>query len=95
MSARTIIDKIWDAHQVRAETDATPGILYVDLHLIHEVTTPQAFAELRARGLGVRRPDRVAMQDATAMRSFCGLASAAGAVRQRPVALWALPWLKR
>ncbi|MCR6701601.1 MAG: 3-isopropylmalate dehydratase large subunit [Dokdonella sp.] len=59
MSARTIIDKIWDAHQVRAETDATPGILYVDLHLIHEVTTPQAFAELRARGLGVRRPDRV------------------------------------
>jgi len=59
MSARTIIDKIWDAHQVRAETDATPGILYVDLHLIHEVTTPQAFAELRARGLRVRRPDRV------------------------------------
>ncbi|HUD41182.1 MAG TPA: 3-isopropylmalate dehydratase large subunit [Dokdonella sp.] len=59
MSARTIIDKIWDAHQVRAETDATPGILYVDLHLIHEVTTPQAFAELRARGLGVRRPERV------------------------------------
>lgn len=59
MNARTIIDKIWDAHQVRAETDATPGILYVDLHLIHEVTTPQAFAELRARGLRVRRPDRV------------------------------------
>lgn len=56
---RTIIDKIWDAHQVRAESADTPGILYVDLHLIHEVTTPQAFTELRARGLKVRRPDRV------------------------------------
>ncbi|MEO8011410.1 MAG: 3-isopropylmalate dehydratase large subunit [Dokdonella sp.] len=59
MSARTIIDKIWDAHQVRAETADTPGILYVDLHLIHEVTTPQAFSELRERGLEVRCPERV------------------------------------
>jgi 3-isopropylmalate/(R)-2-methylmalate dehydratase large subunit len=55
---RTIIDKIWDAHCVRAETDDAPAILYVDLHLVHEVTSPQAFAELAARGLGVRRPDR-------------------------------------
>ena len=59
MTPRTIIDKIWDAHQVRAETSETPGILYADLHLIHEVTTPQAFSELRARGLGVRCPARV------------------------------------
>ncbi len=59
MSPRTIIDKIWDAHQVRAETTDTPGILYVDLHLIHEVTTPQAFSELRARGFKVRCPERV------------------------------------
>ncbi|WP_440221603.1 3-isopropylmalate dehydratase large subunit [Dokdonella sp. MW10] len=59
MSARTIIDKIWDAHLVHAETADTPGILYIDLHLIHEVTTPQAFTELRERGLPVRRPDRV------------------------------------
>ena len=59
MRPRTIIDKIWDAHQVRAETTDTPGILYVDLHLIHEVTTPQAFSELRARGLKVRCPERV------------------------------------
>ncbi|MEZ5463037.1 3-isopropylmalate dehydratase large subunit [Dokdonella sp.] len=59
MTPRTIIDKIWDAHQVRAETRDTPGILYVDLHLIHEVTTPQAFSELRARGLAVRCPGRV------------------------------------
>ena len=56
---RTLLDKLWDAHQVVAETAATPGILYVDLHLIHEVTSPQAFEELRARGLPVRHPGRV------------------------------------
>ncbi len=54
----TLLDKIWGAHEVRAETDATPAILYVDLHLVHEVTSPQAFSELRARGLKLRRPDR-------------------------------------
>ncbi|MGB0132814.1 3-isopropylmalate dehydratase large subunit [Dokdonella sp.] len=59
MTPRTIIDKIWEAHQVRAETGDTPGILYVDLHLIHEVTTPQAFSELRRRGIGVRCTERV------------------------------------
>ncbi len=57
--AKTLLDKIWDAHLVRAETEATPAILYVDLHLVHEVTSPQAFTELRQRGLKVRRPDRV------------------------------------
>ena len=55
---RTLVDKIWDAHLVSAETEETPGILYVDLHLVHEVTSPQAFAGLRARGLRVRRPER-------------------------------------
>src|SRR5205807_8766374 len=50
--------KIWDAHLVRAETDETPAVLYVDLHLVHEVTSPQAFSVLRDRGLGVRRPQR-------------------------------------
>ncbi len=59
MKPRTIIEKIWETHQVRAETSETPGILYVDLHLIHEVTTPQAFSELRSRGLKVRCPERV------------------------------------
>ena len=59
MKPRTIVEKIWDAHQVRAETSDTPGIVYVDLHLIHEVTTPQAFSELHARGLKVRCPERV------------------------------------
>lgn len=58
MAARTLLDKLWDAHLVKAPTAATPGILYVDLHLIHEVTSPQAFAELRARGLAVRCPER-------------------------------------
>ena len=57
--AKTLLDKIWDAHEVAAETAATPAVLYVDLHLVHEVTSPQAFSELRARGLRVRRPDRI------------------------------------
>src|SRR5919197_953923 len=56
--AKTLFEKVWDAHLVRAETPETPAILYVDLQLIHEVTSPQAFSELRARGLKVRRPDR-------------------------------------
>lgn len=55
---QTLIEKIWNAHCVRPESDEAPAILYIDLHLVHEVTTPQAFDELRARGLKVRRPDR-------------------------------------
>jgi 3-isopropylmalate/(R)-2-methylmalate dehydratase large subunit len=55
---RTLLDKLWATHCVRAETADAPAILYVDLHLVHEVTSPQAFAELRARGIGVRRPER-------------------------------------
>ena len=45
-------------HVVRPETPETPAVLYIDLHLVHEVTSPQAFTELRERGLTVRRPDR-------------------------------------
>src|ERR1700741_4453529 len=56
MPGKTLYDKIWDAHVV-AEQDGE-AILYIDLHLIHEVTTPQAFAGLRANGRKVRRPDR-------------------------------------
>ena len=55
---KTLFDKLWDAHVVTPETEGAPAILYVDLHLIHEVTSPQAFTELDARGLPVRRPDR-------------------------------------
>ena len=53
---KTLYDKIWDAHVIVPETDA-PAIIYIDLHLIHEVTSAQAFEELRERGLKVRRPD--------------------------------------
>ncbi|MFN3574768.1 3-isopropylmalate dehydratase large subunit [Phenylobacterium sp.] len=56
MAGKTLYDKIWDAHVV-AQQDGE-AILYIDLHLIHEVTTPQAFAGLRANGRPVRRPDR-------------------------------------
>jgi 3-isopropylmalate/(R)-2-methylmalate dehydratase large subunit len=49
---KTLFDKIWEAHEV------APGVLYVDLHLVHEVTSPQAFDGLRLAGRKVRRPDR-------------------------------------
>ena len=52
---RTIIEKLWDSHVV-AEREGAPSLIYIDLHLVHEVTSPQAFAGLRARGLKVRRP---------------------------------------
>jgi len=54
---RTIIEKIWDAHVV-SQPEGAPALLYIDLQLVHEVTSPQAFDGLRARGLKVRRPDR-------------------------------------
>jgi 3-isopropylmalate/(R)-2-methylmalate dehydratase large subunit len=50
--AKTMLDKIWEAHEV------SPGLLYIDLHIVHEVTTPQAFESLRLAGRSVRRPDR-------------------------------------
>jgi 3-isopropylmalate/(R)-2-methylmalate dehydratase large subunit len=56
-SPTTLFEKVWSDHVVAAETPDSPAILYVDLHLIHEVTTPQAFTVLRERGLRVRRPD--------------------------------------
>ncbi len=49
---KTLFEKIWEAHEV------APGLLYIDLHLVHEVTSPQAFEGLRLAGRGVRRPDR-------------------------------------
>lgn len=56
MPPKTMFEKIWDAHLVHEEP-GQPAVLYVDLHLIHEVTTPQAFEGLRLAGRGVRRPD--------------------------------------
>ena len=55
--ARTLSQKVWDNHVVHAG-DGEPDLLYIDLHLVHEVTSPQAFSGLRERGLKVRRPDR-------------------------------------
>jgi 3-isopropylmalate/(R)-2-methylmalate dehydratase large subunit len=59
MSSRplTLFEKVWRRHEVVAETPDTPAVLYVDLHLIHEVTSPQAFTVLRERALAVRRPE--------------------------------------
>ena len=62
MQARTLYDKFWDAHVVRAEADGT-SLIYIDRHLVHEVTSPQAYEGLRLAG---RKPWRVASIVATA-----------------------------
>ena len=56
-SPKTLFQKIWDSHVVAEEAGA-PTVLYIDLHLVHEVTSPQAFSVLKERGLKVRRPER-------------------------------------
>src|SRR2546429_7258551 len=53
---RTLAEKVWDAHVVRS-VEGEPDLLYIDLHLVHEVTSPQAFDGLRLAGRAVRRPD--------------------------------------
>jgi 3-isopropylmalate/(R)-2-methylmalate dehydratase large subunit len=58
MKPKTLFEKVWDAHMVE-QIEGQPAILYIDLHLIHEVTSPQAFDGLRERGIKVRRPDKV------------------------------------
>ena len=55
-SPRTLLDKVWDAHVVRELEDGRT-LLYIDRHLVHEVTSPQAFEGLRLSGRNVRRPD--------------------------------------
>jgi len=57
MSGKTLFDKVWDDHVVVPETPDTPAVFYIDLHIVHEVTTPQAFNMLRDNGWPVRRPD--------------------------------------
>ena len=68
---QTIFEKIWLRHEVCAETGETPAILYVDLHLTNEATSPQAFTVLHERGLSIRRPDRTlaTMDHATPTRT--------------------------
>ena len=58
MTPQTMFEKLWREHEVLPETADTPAVLYIDLHLTHEVTSPQAFSLLRERGLKVRRLDR-------------------------------------
>jgi 3-isopropylmalate/(R)-2-methylmalate dehydratase large subunit len=58
MNAKTLFEKVWEQHEVVPETTDTPAVLYIDLHLVHEVTSPQAFSVLRSKGLKVRRTDR-------------------------------------
>ena len=54
----SLFDKLWNAHVVQPQSDSTPAIIYIDLHLVHEVTSPQGFDLLREKGIGVRRPER-------------------------------------
>lgn len=56
--AKTLFEKVWNNHVVTPQTAGTPAALYIDLHLVHEVTSPQAFTVMRERGLKVRRPDQ-------------------------------------
>ena len=58
MTAKSLFDKLWERHVIVPEAEDAPAILYIDLHLIHEVTSPQAFSALAEKGLKVRRADR-------------------------------------
>ena len=55
---KTLFDKVWDAHVVHKINNG-PQILYIDKHLIHEVTSPQAFKELEERNIPISRPDKI------------------------------------
>ena len=81
---RTLFQKIWDAHAV-AEEPGAPTVLYIDLHLVHEVTSPQAFAVLRERGLKVRRPARTVatMDHSTPTRGGYAAADEMGRIQLR------------
>ena len=54
----SLFDKLWRSHLVQAQSESTPAIIYIDLHLVHEVTSPQGFDLLRDKGIAVRRPER-------------------------------------
>ena len=56
--SKTLFEKIWDRHLVKTIEDG-PSVLYIDKHLIHEVTSPQAFAGIEKRGLKILRPDKI------------------------------------
>ncbi len=58
MTQKTLFEKVWETHTIAHPDAAFPPVLYIDLHLVHEVTSPQAFAGLIERNLTVRRPER-------------------------------------
>ena len=58
MWPESLFDKLWNSHLVKAQSESTPAVIYIDLHLVHEVTSPQGFDLLREKGIGVRRPER-------------------------------------
>ena len=85
---RTLYQKIWDAHVVQQRDDGT-ALLYIDRHLVHEVTSPQAFDGLAAAGRTVRRPDlTLAVPDhnipTTARADAQGAPPAPSPIRSRP-----------
>ncbi|MAG58099.1 MAG: 3-isopropylmalate dehydratase large subunit [Planctomycetes bacterium] len=83
MSGHTLLDRIWDSHVV-SERPGHPSVLYVDLHLVHEVTSPQAFAELHRRDLEVRRPtNTLATIDHAIPTVAGGLRNASAAARNQ------------
>ena len=59
LKGKTLFEKIWEQHIVVPETKETPAVIYIDLHLIHEVTTPQAFTLLRENNLKIRAPKKI------------------------------------
>ena len=71
MAGRSLFDKIWDRHVVRDEP-GEPTLLYIDLHLVHEVTSPQAFEGLRLAGRRVRRPELTSRRWITTSRPLPG-----------------------
>ena len=68
----SLFDKLWSAHLVKAQSESTPAIIYIDLHLVHEVTSPQGFDLLRDMNIPVRRPERT-----TPLRHRTGTAAGA------------------
>jgi 3-isopropylmalate/(R)-2-methylmalate dehydratase large subunit len=84
MPGKTLYDKIWDAHVVHTDPASGESLLYIDLHLIHEVTTPQAFDGLKVAGRRVRRPEltlAVADHNTKVTRRWIGCASQVGRAR--------------
>ena len=77
MSPKTLFNKVWQDHLV-AEPPGSPAVLYIDLHLVHEVTSPQAFSDLARRGLKVRRPERTMATIDHGVPTFSGSDSPAG-----------------